>query len=331
MEQLSMSYEDVSPSSANVVSTTRGLVRVGALGLTLIHEHVFNLYHSSQRESVVAFTLAEHRRLREAGVSTIVDLTPYARLGAYQEVIERSPLVLVCCAGFHSYRHLPANVRVAEVPELRSRLLRQVKAGIGLGHYHPGCLKVAGSHVEPIALEKRLFEAVALVQRETDLPVVTHSPVAQLEHLRLLESHGVDPRRVLVSHVDIGLTKGNFKEREQVVLRLLGSGANVLFTQFGSTCPTKPGQPGDLTLSLANGARERGHIGQVFVSSDSSWSWRRGGPRFRTDAPGRSRRHDYALSQGMRVLRNVGFTEDDIGRIFLSNPGGLLGIEGVIA
>lgn len=309
------------------VQTVRGRVSADDLGCTLIHEHVFNLYRAEYRDQVTAHTLSELSRLRARGVSTIVDLTPYAQLGTYEEVIAQSPVRLISCAGFHLPHHIPARYRQADLEVLTGDLLRRVSCGVGRGHTLPGCLKIAGRHPEPDALEKRIFEAVGRVHVETGLPIVTHSPRGAVAHVRMLQSAGVEAPRILISHLDTYLSESSFAGTLADAIRLLDSGVNILLTEFGSSPCPKLGQKASLVVSLAAEAKSRGFIRQLFLSSDSWWSWRHGAARMRPDAPGRRRTHDYVLDMGLLLLQGAGFTQDDFYSIFTRNPARFLFVE----
>ena len=61
------------------VNTVKGSIDVEELGLTLIHEHIFNNYPYYKEQENTDFALKQLNLLKKFNVKTIVDLTPYAK------------------------------------------------------------------------------------------------------------------------------------------------------------------------------------------------------------------------------------------------------------
>ena len=64
-----------------------------SLGVTLVHEHVFNRYPFHKRNVSEEFTLNELKKLERYNVKTIVDLTPYTPIGNYERIIKETEKV----------------------------------------------------------------------------------------------------------------------------------------------------------------------------------------------------------------------------------------------
>ncbi len=100
------------------VETARGPVDVGALGTTLMHEHIFILSPEVQQNFTVewdeereVYDAAERlNQLKTAGIDTLVDLTVLG-LGRYipriQRVAARTSLNIVVATGLYTYDELP--------------------------------------------------------------------------------------------------------------------------------------------------------------------------------------------------------------------------------
>ena len=267
------------------VQTTRGPIAATDIGYTLVHEHVFNKYRPEHKAKVLAHTLSALSTLSTRGINTIVDLTPYTNITAYHDVITQCELNLVACAGFYLPRSIPSSLRSADVNGLTAHLLRKVRNGIGNHKVLPGCLKVAGQHISADALENRLLQAIARVHTETGLPIVTHSPKGALSHSEILTKNGVDPTKILISHLDTHLAADNFDLTLHAMFSLMERGINVLFTEFGSQVPPRPGKKPDLVARLVAAAKARHLLSRVFISSDSNWRYRSGAIRLRHDGP----------------------------------------------
>ena len=72
----------------------------------LVHEHVFNLYHYSNRNLSIEYTLSLLENLASKGYDIIVDLTPYSKVWNYYEIIEKSPVNIISCVGFFTGKYL---------------------------------------------------------------------------------------------------------------------------------------------------------------------------------------------------------------------------------
>lgn len=301
-----------------------GRVAPEHLGKTLIHEHVFNRYPWHQREGVAAELLVHLGQLHSCGVDSIVDLTTYTRLSDFAEVIEGSPVNIVCCAGFYLPQYIRPSLRHADTAELIEFLRRSVLGTNRKSAIRPGVLKVAGNHEELSPLEQRIFAAVAEVHRESGLPIVTHSRLGARAHLRFLAHHGVDPSKVLLSHLDSGLSNpACLPKKKSEILSLLSKGANILFTQYGSQATVSRRNPIPL---LMHELAEMGYLGQLFASSDSNWKWRRGSLHFKRMGASAERDYSYVLTNGVPQLKRAGFSSQDMDRLFAVNPRRFLSI-----
>ena len=67
------------------VITVRGPVDIDQLGTTLIHEHVLFQYDDSRRKESIDFQVKLLREGREAGIQTVVDLTPVRRIDWFMD------------------------------------------------------------------------------------------------------------------------------------------------------------------------------------------------------------------------------------------------------
>jgi phosphotriesterase-related protein len=151
----------------------------------------------------VELMVDEVRAAGKDGVSCIVDAG--ARdLGRNVEhlrtIAARSGVYIVASGGFHSQPMYPTGVERQTEDELSEELARDARAE------RWGALGEIGSSLEMQPDERKVFRAVSKVHLRTGLPIFTHTPhegcpQCAWDQLNLLESQGVDPRRVCIGHL----------------------------------------------------------------------------------------------------------------------------------
>lgn len=139
------------------------------------------------------------------GLKAVVDLSV---LGsgrnpvALKKISLQAGLPVVCAAGFY-WGPYPQVVFDSSVEVLRDILIQELTAGIEGTDIRGGVIKIGtGRGVIGIAAE-RVFHAAALASMATGAPVVTHTSTVEQAfwHLDTLQRAGMDPSRILVSHM----------------------------------------------------------------------------------------------------------------------------------
>ena len=203
------------------VNTVRGPVDAGALGTTLMHEHVFvrspeivaNWPTGWKRGERVAAAVERLHELEAAGIDTIVDLTVVGLgrdIELVQEVAAQVGLHIVVATGLYTYCDLPhffdyrtAAFRPSGVDVLDEFFLHDVEEGIAGSGVRPGILKCATDKQGLTPDVERVLRAVARVHRATGLPISTHTDAPSrrgLDQQRVFTEEGVDLGRVVVGH-----------------------------------------------------------------------------------------------------------------------------------
>lgn len=301
------------------VSTHRGNISTDELGITLMHEHIFNRFPFQHRLKSETFTLSQLRAIQHFNVKTIVDLTPYTTPANYSAVLRGTDLNIITCVGFYLQRYIPSPLRQLSVHELCKRLARHIENGRGNIKVRPGILKVAAHGADLTNLESRCFNTVSILQRQYRLPIATHSPKGALSHLQELIRAGADPEHVFLSHLDKGVaSKSKRSERLQEMRKILDAGAHLLFSEFGTNMVNGTRTAAvDLIIALRN----EGYIKQLLISADSNWRWRRGEIRLKSSQfQGAPRTYDYVFSHIIPVLKAATFTSDEINEMLIRNP-----------
>jgi phosphotriesterase-related protein len=195
------------------IMTVTGPVRLDELGIVLPHEHVFidlvREYRGSGLLNDERLAGRELRALKTAGGSTLVDLT-LDEIGrdpaALRRASEATGIAIVMGCGHYRDPYLDRGWfdRTA-VDAIADQIVLDITEGVRGTGVRAGIIGEIGADRRYIsAAEERSFRAAARAHRRTGLTISTHAarwPVG-LAQLRLLAEEGVDPRRVIVGHVD---------------------------------------------------------------------------------------------------------------------------------
>lgn len=228
------------------VQTVTGAVPPDKLGRVLSHEHLLVLlpgpglsgggadFDAQQVEAAVTAL----RGLASQGVGTVVDLSPYGDAGRdtwgrnvalLPEIARRTGLNIVSGTATYREEFSPEWVRRATVADLTRRFVADATTGIGDTDVRAGILGEQPTSLGAVTpLEERGLRAAARAHHVTGLSISTHTThgTMALEQLDILEQEQVDPRRVVVGHMD------NHPELDYL-WRVLDRGANIAFDSVG--------------------------------------------------------------------------------------------------
>lgn len=207
------------------VRTVLGDVDPSSLGVTYAHEHLV-IDGGRPVELEPDFLLADVDRMATEladayalGLRTVVDAMPAdagRNVGKLAELSRRTGVGVIASTGLHHERYYgPAHwSHRITVDELADLFVADVVVGIDANDYcgpvvrrtrhRAGVVKVAGSDGGPSARDARVFAAAAEAHRRTGVPILTHCEggTGALEQIRLLVDAGVEPGKIVVSHVD---------------------------------------------------------------------------------------------------------------------------------
>jgi phosphotriesterase-related protein len=262
------------------VATVRGPVDAGALGTTLMHEHVFVLTADIQQnypqewdeQARVADAVRRLTELKQAGVDTIVDPTVVG-LGRYiprlQEINRQVDLNIVVATGLYTYTDAPFYFRFRgpavnpQAPEpMVEMFVRDIEEGIAGTGVRAAFLKCAVDAPGLTPDVERILRAVAAAHHRTGAPITVHTHPRSRNGLpvwRVLEQEGVDPRRVVLGH------SGDTTDADHLS-ELAEAGFVLGMDRFGI----------DIDLPFADRVAivvemvRRGYAGQLVLSHDAS-------------------------------------------------------------
>lgn len=204
------------------VETVKGPVEVDALGVTLMHEHVFVLtpevlqnygHEWWDEEERVADAIEKLTALKAAGVDTIVDPTVVG-LGRYIPRVARInaevDLNIVAATGLYTFDDLPHyfHYRGPDTllggPELLTEMfVRDIREGIGGTGIKAAFLKCVVEERGLTPDQTRVQHAICETHRETGVPITVHTNSAHQTGRLALEFYarqGVDLTAVVIGH-----------------------------------------------------------------------------------------------------------------------------------
>ena len=138
--------------------------------------------------------------------------------------------------------------------------------------------------------------------------------------LDALEAEGVDPRRVIMGHMNTAIADLPYQ------LEMLERGANLAYDLMGfdhSLIGLGKYPPSDYDIVQGMvGLAQRGHLEQLFVSQDM------GGVKTRLLAYG-GWGYAHTLNHVVPLFRNAGWGDDEVETLIVGNPARVLAIEGL--
>jgi phosphotriesterase-related protein len=195
------------------VMTVRGPIAPDDLGVTLSHDHIlFDGWSMTPSYNLILddedVLTAEVMKYRAAGGAAICDPTNVGigrNPAGLARISNATGVHIVMGAGWYRERVYPEYVYQDTPNQLAERLIRELAVGVEGTGIRPGFIGEVGTergHISPA--EERVFRAVARAHRRTGCPIMTHTThwgELALEQLDLLEEEGVDPQRVIISHL----------------------------------------------------------------------------------------------------------------------------------
>lgn len=308
-----------------MINSVLGEIEPAALGPTDCHDHLFitggravELEPDFLLDDTAA-ALAEARSVLAAGGFAVLDCMPLGvgrDVDRLVEVARETGLTVLAVSGFHRDAFYADDhwARSADVDALTGIVVSEATEGMGRSGYdppgadrstaRPTAIKVATSGTEPTEFEGKLLAAVGTAAAAAGLPVITHteSVPGAYRQLDTLESLGVQPHRVVLSHMDrhAGITE---------LVDVCRTGATVCLDWMGRL----DRRPDEVIARLTAGIVEAGFGDRVVLGQDLArrqyWRAYGGGPGmanlFATVVP---------------MLAAHGLTDADIHAILVATP-----------
>ena len=263
------------------VNTVRGPVSNSALGVTLMHEHIFVLSTEIMQNYPEAWG-DEERRIQEAtarlnelashGIKSVVDLTVIG-LGRYipriQRIAAATPVNIIVATGIYTYNDIPFYFHyrgpgtILDGPELMVEMfVGDIRKGIADTGVKAGMLKCATDSPGMTPGVERVLRAVAQAHRETGVPISTHTHALTkrgLEQQQVFGEEGVDLSRVVIGH------SGDTTDIEYLE-ELIANGSYLGMDRFGIDTFL----PFEDRVNTVARLCERGHANKMVLSHDAA-------------------------------------------------------------
>ena len=275
----------------------------------------------------VELAAEEAARFRAAGGKTIVEVTS---IGIHpdpvglRQIASQTGLHVVAGCGWYVGPSHPPELATDDVPTLVRRLVSDLTEGIGETGVRAGIIGEVGTFnpIRPTELKSLL--AAARAHRETGAAISVHLSSREGGNVRqvaeVLHSEGVDPRRVALGHIDLGISQD---DRYFAV----DLGFNVQFDTFGhehyySVHPEAYAyiwrDPRDFErIAWIEDLVQRGHLDQILLSQDvcaKSMLRRYGGWGY-----------DHLLTNVVPMMRtHSAISDDQIQAMLTANPARIL-------
>jgi phosphotriesterase-related protein len=263
------------------IHTVRGPIDTDALGVTLMHEHVFVLSTEimqnypegwGDEERRVADAITRLNELKARGVDSIVDLTVIG-LGRYIPRIERvaraTALNIVVATGVYTYNDVPMyfhyqgpGTELGGPEFMADMFVRDITEGIAGTGIKAAILKCATDQQGVTPGVERVLRAVAVAHRRTGVPISTHTHAHTergLEQQHIFEEEGVDLSRVIIGH------SGDTTDIDYLE-KLIARGSYIGMDRFGLDVLL----PFEDRVNTVARLCERGHADRMVLSHDAA-------------------------------------------------------------
>lgn len=208
-------------ANAEIIRTVLGDIKPSKLGRTDVHEHLLMrspLLRGDELDDVERST-AEATEMRNAGIDTIVELTPIG-LGRdpqnLAKIAENSGLHIVLATGIHQQAHYSPDHWIHHIgtDQLARLFIRDITEGCNGADYdrpheqlttiRAGIIKIGAGYWRISPMERRVFEAACKAYLQTGTPIACHLEMgtAAWEVLDILKTWGVPLHCIMLSHMD---------------------------------------------------------------------------------------------------------------------------------
>ena len=310
------------PPPSHCVETATGPVSTANLGFTLMHEHVFVLSEGVPANFPSVWDAETHReraveglsRLRERGVSTLVDMTV---LGAgrnvpfVQQIARESGLQVIVATGLYTYDALPHYFETRGIDHMVELFVRDITEGVQGTAVKAAVLKCATDHAGVTPGVEKVLRAVAKAHRRTGVPISTHTEARTEQGLAqqdVFESEGVDLSRVIIGHC------GDTDDIEYLT-KLLKRGSYIGMDRFGLDIFL----PTDKRVAVVARLCEMGFADRMVLSQDAAVYMDWFTPEI-LQVLGPKWSHFHIVDDVLAALRRAGVSEEQVRLMTVENP-----------
>ncbi|HVW80295.1 MAG TPA: phosphotriesterase-related protein [Mycobacteriales bacterium] len=309
------------------IPTAKGPVDCGALGRTLIHEHVFvmttevqaNFKTDWDEQRNVADAVAKLTALKAAGIDTIADPTVIG-LGRYipriVEVAKQVDVNIICATGVYTYNDVPRYFSMRGIfglgpPDpMADMFVTDITEGIADTGVRAAFLKCAIDEPGMTEGVERVLRSVAKAHLRTGVPIMVHTHPGThrgLEVHRVLTEEGVSPSRVQLAHSGDSGDADHLSELAEL-------GYHLGMDRFGVDVYL----PFEQRVAMVAELIRRGYVEQLMLAHDASCYFDWVEPAVLEMTPNWNYLH--ISKDVLPALRELGVEEAQIDTMLVDNP-----------
>jgi phosphotriesterase-related protein len=310
----------------STVPTVRGSVEIAELGTTLMHEHIFVMAPEAlanygavwgrpywDEEERVADAIAKLRRLRDGGITTLIDPTVPGLgrdIARIQRINAAVDLHLVVASGLYAFLEMPGFLASRTDQAITELFVREITEGINDTGVRAAFLKCAVEKHGLIGDVPRILGTIATAAAQTGVPVMVHTNAAHrtgLPALEALTAAGVEAGKIVIAHA------GDSNDLDYL-RALLDAGVWLGFDRFG----IEHFNPTADRIRTLVALIEEGYAERIHLSHDAAcfYDFMVGNPFFADEKP------DYLLisREVLPALQEAGVSPEAVDQMMVVNP-----------
>lgn len=198
------------------IMTVNGKIDIGAMGLTLPHEHIVTDFTGAEpdsrpeydNEATANLLLPYLKAAKKSGINTMIECTPQyigRNVKLLQLLSKASAINMITNTGYYAavgQKYLPKHAFTESSEELAARWLKEWENGIDGTDIRPGFIKLGVDNAPLKPIEITLIKAAAIVHLKSGLKIAIHTgnAAAAREEVDLLIKSGVSPEALIWVH-----------------------------------------------------------------------------------------------------------------------------------
>lgn len=221
-------------------------------------------------------------------------------------------------AGYYGGKTQPTDLAHRSEQDIAEEIAREITVGVGETQVRAGVVGEIGCSWPMTAGETKVLGGAAEAAKKTGACLIIHpglDPGAPLAHLAAVEKRGLDPRRVVMAHMD---HVDHARCDKRWLASIAETGCFLAFDHFGKEISYSPEESRYEMMSDAERIRhilwliERGHGKQIHLSQDIALKVKLvqfGGFGYR-----------HILRRVVPRLRRLGLSNADVRMLMVENP-----------
>lgn len=298
------------------IMTVNGALDANKAGLSLVHEHVLVDFIGADAVSPERYdpkqafdkVLPYLKQVSALGCKTMVECTP-AFLGRdvllLKELSRTSGLHLVTNTGYYGAageKFIPEHAYKLSPEQLAAIWIEEWRTGIEGSGIRPGFIKTGVDSAPLSAMQEKLIEAACLTHLATGLTIAVHTGngAAALEESMIIKRYKVRSDAWIWVHAQ--------SEKDlDIHTRLAKAGTWISFDGLSDNNTSA-------YIHFLKAMKQEKCLHRTLVSHDAGWY------HVGENEGGSYRPHTTVFSSLIPLLKENGFTQEDIDQVFITNP-----------